>query len=488
MLKHKTLSCEDQPRKAGLLLHLTSLPGGQTSCLGQEAYRFVDFLAASGFGVWQMLPINPVGMDGSPYQTTSAFAGNPEMIDLNLLRQCNWLVETEDPERKCDAIWQTWQGFCRHASDADRQAFTDFIECQAYWLDDYALFAALHDEQQAPWWQWPKAVRDRTASGLAKTRARLADRMTCLRFEQFLFFRQWGQLRAYANGRGIALFGDVPIFVAQDSAEVWSRPHLFELDDQGLPTLVAGVPPDYFSATGQRWGNPLYRWDAMRADDYAFWEQRIKTQMALFDLIRIDHFRGFEAYWAIPASEPNAIRGSWLKGPGVQLFRSLEKKLGRLPLVAEDLGIITDEVKALKEQLRMPGMKILQFAFSGTSDNPYLPYNHERCSVVYTGTHDNDTTLGWYQSLDGNTRRLVDDYLCFCSEAMPWPLIRQALASRSQLAILPMQDILGLDSSHRMNTPGTTSGNWRWSFNWSQVPAGLSEHLLRLLRLYGRAG
>lgn len=485
-MKHSILSCENPPRQAGVLLHLTSLPGGQTSCLGREAYHFVDFLAAAGFGIWQVLPINPVGMDRSPYQTTSAFAGNPEMIDLNLLRQCNWLVETEDPAKKCDAIWHAWQGFCRHASNAERQAFADFIECQAYWLDDYALFAALHDEQQAPWWQWPKAIRDRTPSGLARARARLADRMTCLRFEQFIFFRQWGQLRTYANQRGIALFGDIPIFVAQDSAEVWSRPHLFELDDQGMPTLVAGVPPDYFSTTGQRWGNPLYRWDAMHADDYAFWEQRIKTQMELFDLIRIDHFRGFEAYWAIPASEPNAIHGSWLKGPGLQLFRSLEKKLGHLPLVAEDLGVITDEVKALKQQLKMPGMKILQFAFSGTTDNPYLPYNHERCSVVYTGTHDNDTTLGWYQGLDNNSRRQVDDYLCFCSEAMPWPLIRQALASRSQMAILPMQDILELDSSHRMNTPGTTSGNWCWSFDWSQVPAGLSTRLRRLLQLYGR--
>lgn len=487
-LKNTLPSCETAPRKAGVLLHLTSLPGGQQSCLGQEAYRFVDFLYASGFGAWQVLPINPVGMDGSPYQTTSAFAGNPEMIDLKLLRQKGWLVEEEEFEKKCDAVWSAWQGFCVKATDTDRQDFTDFIERQAYWLDDYALFAALHDEYQAPWWQWPKTVRDRTSSGLAKARARLADRMTCLRFEQFLFFSQWGQLKRYANARGVSLFGDIPIFVAQDSAEVWSRPHLFELDASGMPTLVAGVPPDYFSATGQRWGNPLYRWDAMRADDYAFWEQRIRTQMELFDLIRIDHFRGFEAYWAIPAEEPNAIRGSWVKGPGSHLFRSLEKKLGQLPLVAEDLGVITPEVKALKEDLKMPGMKILQFAFSGTSDNPYLPYNHEPCSLVYTGTHDNDTTLGWYQALDENTRQLVDDYLGHCSEPMPWPLIRQALASRSLMAILPMQDLLELDGKHRMNTPGTTEGNWRWGFEWSQVPAELSAKLRRLLRLYGRLG
>ena len=278
----------------------------------------------------------------------------------------------------------------------------------------------------------------------------------------------------------------MPIFVAHDSAEVWARPHLFDLDERGHPNVVAGVPPDYFSETGQRWGNPLYRWDVMHANDYVFWGQRIKTQLELFDLIRIDHFRGFESYWAIPAHEEHAINGCWLQGPGDALFEQLRKQLGGLPLIAEDLGIITDEVRALKDRHGMPGMKILQFAFSGDADNPYLPYNHERQSVVYTGTHDNDTTLGWYNSLNEGGRAFVDDYLGHSREPMPWPLIRAALASHSQLAVLPMQDLLGLDGNHRMNTPGTTEGNWRWRFTWDQAPGDLSDRLRQLLTLYGR--
>ncbi|MBF0255282.1 MAG: 4-alpha-glucanotransferase [Gammaproteobacteria bacterium] len=474
------------PRQAGVLLHITSLPGGEDSCLGAQAFRFVDFLADAGFGVWQVLPINPVGMDGSPYQTTSAFAGNPEMIDLADIYQQGWLEPVKDDAPICQSIWKAWQGFCRHAVEADRRDFADFIERQAYWLDDYALFYAIHTEQEQPWWEWPDDLRHRTKEGLSKARARLADRISCCRFEQYLFFRQWRTLKNYANERGVLMFGDVPIFVAHDSAEVWSRPHLFELDEQGQPTLVAGVPPDYFSATGQRWGNPLYRWDVMHADDYAFWEQRIKTQLELFDLIRIDHFRGFESYWAIPASEEFAINGSWMPGPGDALFKRLRKKLGKLPLVAEDLGVITDEVRELKNNLGMPGMKILQFAFSGDADNPYLPYNHERCSVVYTGTHDNDTTLGWYNGLGQGSRDYVNNYLGYPQEPMPWPLIRLALRSRSQMAVIPMQDLLELGREHRMNTPGTIEGNWLWEFTWDQVPTDLSQRLRSLLSLYGR--
>ncbi|QFY90219.2 4-alpha-glucanotransferase [Magnetovirga frankeli] len=485
MKSSATIACKP-PRQAGVLLHITSLPGSGYSCLGAQAFRFVDFLADAGFRVWQVLPINPVGMDGSPYQATSAFAGNPEMIDLAELHQQGWLAELDDMAPICQLIWDTWQGFCRYAGEADRKDFADFIERQAYWLDDYALFYSIHTEQEKPWWEWPAQLRHRSKEGLDKVRARLADRITCARFEQYLFYRQWRALKHHANERGVSLFGDVPIFVAHDSAEVWSRPHLFELDEEGQPTLVAGVPPDYFSATGQRWGNPLYRWDVMHADDYAFWEQRIKTQLELFDLIRIDHFRGFESYWAIPASEEYAINGSWMPGPGEALFKRLKKKLGKLPLVAEDLGVITDEVRELKGKLNMPGMKILQFAFSGDADNPYLPYNHERCSVVYTGTHDNDTTLGWYADLSDGEREHVNHYLGHPQEPMPWPLIRLALGSRSQLAIIPMQDLLALAGEHRMNTPGTTEGNWHWSFTWEQIPEDLGQRLHGLLGLYGR--
>jgi 4-alpha-glucanotransferase len=483
----QALECIDQqPRKAGVLLHLTSLPGGDNCCLGAAAHRFVDFLASSGFGVWQMLPVNPVGPDGSPYQAISAFAGNTQLIDLGSLYASKWLKHGEPELPFRQSIWKAWQGFCRLACEEERGDFADFIERQAYWLEDFTLFQALRDDLRLPWWEWPAPLRDRTEGGLAKARSRLADAISCCRFEQYLFFRQWRALKAYANGRGIQLFGDVPIFVAHDSAEVWARPHLFELNEQGQPTLVAGVPPDYFSATGQRWGNPLYRWDVMGADRYAFWEQRIKCQLELFDLIRVDHFRGFESYWAIPAHEPVAIHGSWMPGPGEALFKRLRKKLGDLPLVAEDLGVITNEVRALKEKLRMPGMKILHFAFSGNSDNPYLPYNHERCSVVYTGTHDNDTTIGWYQDLDEGAKAYIQNYLGHPTEPMPWPLIRLALGSRSQLAILPMQDLLELDGEHRMNTPGTVEGNWSWSFEWGQLAHDLAPRLRGLLSLYGR--
>ncbi len=472
-------------RQAGVLLHLTSLPGDRGGSLGSDAYGFVDFLAAAGFHVWQMLPVNPVGADGSPYQSNSAFAGNTDLIDVQYLVAQGWVeaVQEEDP---CHSVWGAWQGFCRMARAEEMSEFADFIARHTYWLEDFVLYKALHQEFNQAWWEWPPELRDRQEKALDRARARLADQLTCFRFEQYLFFRQWRQLKSYANERGVHLFGDIPIFVAHDSAEVWARPHLFELNEVGQPIRVAGVPPDYFSSTGQRWGNPLYRWDVMRLDDYAFWEHRIKTQQELFDVIRIDHFRGFESFWAIPASEEYAINGTWVPGPGEALFQRLQAKLGQVNLVAEDLGIITDEVRALKKALKLPGMKILQFAFSGDADNPYLPYNHELCSVVYTGTHDNDTTLGWYQSLPPNDRAWVDEYLGRSGEPMPWPLIRQALGSRSRLAMLPMQDLLGLDGAHRMNMPGTTSGNWAWRFQWAEIPGDLVDRMRHLLKLYGR--
>jgi 4-alpha-glucanotransferase len=321
---------------------------------------------------------------------------------------------------------------------------------------------------------------------LGKARDRLAGDMDYIRFEQFLFFSQWKQFRDHANARGIKLFGDMPIFVAHDSAEVWARPEDFDLNPDGSLRTVAGVPPDYFSATGQRWGNPLYRWERMQAEGFRFWLDRIRTQMRLFDMIRIDHFRGFEAYWEIPASEEYAINGRWVKALGDEVFERLHQRFGPLPLIAEDLGVITEAVEALRKKYRLPGMKVLQFAFSGDPGNPHLPFHHSRDSVVYTGTHDNDTTLGWNRALDKHTRTLVDDFLGHPSEDMPWPLIRCALSSRSHLAILPMQDVLGLDSEHRMNTPATTTGNWTWRLSWDQVSPDVPERLRGLLGLYGR--
>jgi len=478
-------------RRAGVLLHLTSLPGqGPCGSLGSEAHNFVRFLADSGMSVWQMLPVGPTSRaDPSPYQTRSIHAGNPRLIALEPLLERGWLdrpPKDDTDAAKYDALLRSWGGFKKRATEADRQSLADFVAENAYWLDDYALFRVLGREHQTCWWNWPRAVRHRDPEALESARRRLADDLEYVHYVQFLFFSQWQVLRGHANASGVKLFGDMPIFVAHDSAEVWAHPGDFDLHEDGSLRVVAGVPPDYFSATGQRWGNPLYRWDAMQAEGFRFWLDRIRTQMRLFDMVRIDHFRGFEAYWEIPGEEESAINGRWVKALGDELFERLHQRFGRLPLIAEDLGIITTEVEALRKKYRMPGMKVLQFAFSGESSNPYLPFHHGPDSLVYTGTHDNDTSLGWYLSLDDKSRAYVDDFLGFPSEDMPWPLIRCALGSRSHLAILPMQDLLGLDGDHRMNLPGTAEGNWSWRFSWDQVAAELPDRIRRLVRLYGR--
>ena len=480
-------------RRAGILLHISSLPSqGVTGELGSDAYRFVDFLAASGMSIWQMLPVGPTMMEGSPYQTSSAHAGNPQFISLEPVMQKGWLdeypldEEALSEEGKQFALSLSWEGFKERAGHEDRQALERFIATNGYWLQDYALFKALQGEQGGCWWLWSEGLRARKPQALAEARARLSDTLEYIYYEQFLFFTQWWDLKRYANGKGVFLFGDMPIFVAHDSAEVWAHPQDFYLDESGLPSVVAGVPPDYFSETGQRWGNPLYRWDRLEAEGFRFWVERMQTQLRLFDIIRIDHFRGLEAYWEIPASEETAVNGRWVKAPGEALFDRLYAEFDALPLVAEDLGIITPEVEALRRAYHLPGMKILQFAFSGGPQNPYLPFNHSHDSVVYTGTHDNDTTLGWYTSLDDATRHYVDDFLGRSKEAMPWPLIRCAMMSHAQVAIVPMQDVLGLGSGYRMNTPGTTEGNWRWRFIWEEIDQDLTNLLRNRVRMYGR--
>ena len=483
-----------ESRQAGMLLHLSSLPGpGETGDLGSEARHFVDFLQVSGFTVWQMLPIGPTQFDGSPYQSSSMHAGNPRFISIEPLVEAGWLpAEVLEQERIDDAekrrlLLRAWREFRRIGDAASRAALQDFVDAHP-WLPEYALFRALQEDHGGCWWEWPAALRDRDPKALRQVRERLNQAIGYIQFEQYLFFQQWTALKRYANERGIQLFGDMPIFVAHDSAEVWSHRGMFMLDDEGHPQMVAGVPPDYFSATGQRWGNPLYRWDAMQADGFSFWIERMKTQLQLFDLVRIDHFRGFEAFWAIPAEDDHAMNGQWMQAPGDALFERLHEIYDPLPLVAEDLGVITPDVEALRRKYGLPGMKILQFAFSGESSNPYLPFRHERNSVVYTGTHDNDTTRGWYLALDDDHRQYVDNYLGRSREVMPWPLIRAALASRSRLAIIPMQDALGLDSSGRMNLPGTTEGNWGWRFDWSQVEEDLALRLYQRVEMYGRLG
>lgn len=486
-------------RCAGILLHPTSLPGGEYNGeLGADAYRFVDWLKEAGFSVWQILPLGPTHSDGSPYQSLSVHAGNPLLISFSLLREKGWLSGGELDACDLDELHvaeqrrrQLAHAFMRFRTIASREEVSDwkaFCIAHAAWLDDYGLYVALKAHyQQRAWCDWPTPLRDRDPEAVAKAKAELATQIEIVRFEQYLFFSQWLSLKQYANSKGIRLIGDLPIFVAHDSADVWVERGYFLLDSDGQPYVVAGVPPDYFSETGQRWGNPLYDWARMAADGYAWWLTRMRTQLVLHDEVRIDHFRGFEAYWEIPQQEKTAINGRWIPGPGAALFIAMQKEFGEnLPVIAEDLGLITPEVIALRDQFKLPGMKILQFAFEGGASNPYLPHNYVHNSVVYTGTHDNNTSVGWFNSLSNELRQHVLDYLGDTHNAMPWSLIRCASASVADLCILPMQDVLGLGGSHRMNTPGTTVGNWHWRFEWNQVGAGLAERLRELNHLYGR--
>lgn len=475
-------------RRAGILLHITSLPGpARCGTLGAEAHRFVDFLAAAGHSVWQTLPVGPPHDDGSPYQCLSLHAGDPALISIENMIQSGWLDAAAAAEPWNELLAHAQRGFERHAAADLQKHYADFVAAERHWLDDYALFRVLREEcRHAAWVDWPAALRDREPAALAAARQRCEAAIRLIGFEQFVFFHQWLALKEYAHGRGVLLFGDMPIFVAHDSADVWAQPDYFQLGADGRPTVVAGVPPDYFSATGQRWGNPHYRWERMQQDGFQWWIGRVKTQLRMFDLVRIDHFRGFESYWEIPADHPTAMHGRWVHAPGDALFQVLCACFDPLPMVAEDLGTITAEVEALRLSHGFPGMKILQFAFDGGPTNPYLPHNHQALSVVYTGTHDNDTTLGWYAALAPTTRTYVDDYLHAADEAMPWPLIRACMASVAALAVIPMQDALALDGAHRMNTPGTSAGNWRWRFEWAQVDGALAPRLRRLAELYGR--
>ncbi len=483
-------------RCGGLLLHPTSLPGELSAGdMGHDAYRFIEFMAASGMRVWQMLPLGPTHEDGSPYQCLSVHAGSPLLISLDWLVDRGWLQKSKCPTdadtgntHRINCLQLAWVGFEAAADPEAQQAYTAFQSAQSHWLEDYALYIALRWEQHhQAWWHWPAAERDRKPTALKKARQRLAQQIAQVQFEQFVFFSQWHELKAYAHQHDVALFGDMPIFVAHDSAEVWAQRQYFCVDAHGKAQTVAGVPPDYFSATGQYWGNPQYRWEQLEEDGFNWWIERLRTQLELFDLVRIDHFRGFEAFWEIPAEAETAMEGHWVKAPGKALLETLQAAFQHLPLVAEDLGTITPEVNELRRAFNLPGMKILQFAFDGNADNPYLPHNHEMHSVVYTGTHDNDTTLSWYATLADAERQRIDDYLGYeVAFEMPWPLIRSALASVADMAILPMQDVLVLGEGNRMNLPGTVKDNWCWRFQWPQLPPTLAEQLRQLNILYGR--
>lgn len=489
-------SLTQQPRRAGVLLHISSLPSAYyTGDLGAEAYRFVDFLHETGATVWQTLPINMTHADHSPYQCLSAHAGNPDFISLEALRD-QGLLTNEDISGlitdKSALLAKAYLAFAEQADTKACQDFMNFCDKQVDWLHDFALFLALRTKfNQAGWNTWPEGYKKRDIPTLRQAREELAQEIAVIKFTQFVFFTQWMALKQYANQKHIRMFGDIPIFVAYDSADVWSEPYLFKLDVDQNMTVVAGVPPDYFSATGQRWGNPHYSWDVMARKKFSWWVGRMTTQSELFDIVRIDHFRGLEAAWEIPATEETAINGQWVAAPGDALLAAIKKALPRLDLVAEDLGIITAEVDALRKKYNMPGMKILQFAFSGEADNPYLPHNIEADSVVYTGTHDNDTTVGWHSTMDERQLEHLHAHLRAGNDQAEEPdvldaLIEMAMTSKANLAIIPMQDILALDGTHRMNTPGTSTGNWHWRFNWQQLTQARKQWFKELLARTGR--
>jgi 4-alpha-glucanotransferase len=494
------------PRSSGILLHLTSLPGPHGSGdLGADARRFVDWLVTGGQKLWQILPLGGPGPGNSPYMAPSAFAGNLILIDLHELHARGWLDEADlAPAAGFDAQRVDWASvfpfrterlaraaarFFADGSVADRADFEAFGAEQSAWLPDFALFMALAEHHGwQDWCDWPAPLATRKAKALAQARADHAGRIAFWTFTQWCFFRQWQALRAYANERGVQIVGDMPIFIATNSADVWARPRLFELDATGRPTVVAGVPPDAFSATGQRWGNPLYRWSAHKREGFAWWIARVQHAFALTDIVRIDHFRGFAAHWEIPADEPTAEQGRWVKAPGAALFAAVAQALGPLPIIAEDLGVITPDVDALRTQFAFPGMRILQFAWGedSSAENRFLPHRHTPDSVVYTGSHDNDTTLGWWAVQPESTRHHLREYLASDGRTPHWDLIRCAFESVADTAVVPMQDVLGLDGAHRMNFPGKAEGNWAWRFDAEQLAPELAARLHRLARLGDR--
>lgn len=491
-------------RSSGILIHPTSFPGPDgIGDLGPEAYRWINFLSDSGCALWQVLPLGPTGYGDSPYQCFSAFAGNPYLVSPTFLLEENLLTKSDlsarpfFSEESIDygAAIQ-WKNilldgaanrFEKNASANLRHEFYDFQESQAGWLNDFALFMAIKESENGiSWDNWPTPLRKREPSALNQFAEshKLSIQRQSLR--QFFFFRQWNALRTYAAEKGILIIGDIPIFVAYDSADTWSNPDLFFLDDMGKPTVVAGVPPDYFSPTGQLWGNPLYKWEIHKNTGYQWWISRIQSSLKLVDIVRLDHFRGFSGYWEVPANLPTAEIGKWIPGPGADFFEKVAGSLGHLPLIAEDLGVITPDVVAIREQFNLPGMKIFQFAFSSDPDDPFLPHNYPVNCVAYTGTHDNDTALGWYKSAPENERDFCRRYLARSGEGISWDMIRAIWSSTAMMSIAPMQDFLSLDNKARMNFPGKPSGNWTWRLSAQSLNPELASRIQEINYLYGR--
>lgn len=498
-----TDSSPSNDRLAGILLHPTSLPSPYgIGDLGDELTNFLDWAASAGFGLWQVLPLNPPGYGNSPYGCLSSVAGNPVLISPQRMMQDGLITADivgavpsfNDEHVQFDdvRVWkgrllrEAWKSFQGGDWPGLRRALSHFEAEEREWLDDFALYMAIKESHgNAPWWEWPAGLAHRDPAAIKKARRELNHEVHFQKFIQFLFFRQWRAVREAATARNIRIMGDVPIYVAQDSADVWANRELFQLDENGAPTVVAGVPPDYFSATGQRWGNPLYRWDALRETGYRWWISRIKTNLELTDLVRLDHFRGFAAYWEIPAHESTAIHGRWMPGPGKALFEALRIALGGLPLVAEDLGFITPEVHELRHSTGLPGMRVLQFGF-GQPDSPHLPHRFEVSTVVYTGTHDNNTSRGWFETASENERELARAYLGDDCRDFSWALIRAAYTSVAQIAIIPVQDVLGLAGEGRMNTPGDALHNWSWRVGGGALTRSHAERLRKLAEITGR--
>jgi 4-alpha-glucanotransferase len=501
-----TLGIND--RCGGLLVHPTSLPGKYgIGDLGPEIYKFIDFLNELNLNLWQILPLGPTGYGNSPYQSFSAFAGNPtiispeKLIELNLLSKEDCELQVGLSESNIDygiVIPYKWQlleiafkNFQKKKLSKIKTEFFTFNSSHSFWLDDYSLFMSIklaHDLKA--WNKWDDDLKYLESKALESWIKNNENEILFQKFTQFIFFKQWNDIKNYANLNNIQIIGDIPIFVAYDSADVWAHPELYYLDDDKNLLYVAGVPPDYFSPSGQRWGNPLYKWDLMKKQDFYWWVQRIKHNLTLVDILRIDHFRGFESYWQIDANEKTAIKGKWVKGPGLELFTKLKEVLGNLPIIAENLGLITPEVEELLMQTRFPGMRVLQFAFMDESENPsknkYFPHNFQSNTVVYTGTHDNQTTKAWFEDSSKMVKQLVLDYTNSDGKDVVGDLIRLAWSSVARMAIIPLQDLLRLGDNSRMNIPGTTGNNWTWRFTWDQITDNLGKELMNFSRLYDR--
>lgn len=491
-------------RASGILLHISSLPSPYgIGTFGKEAYQFVDFLERAGQKFWQILPIGPTSYGDSPYQSFSTFAGNPYFIDLDLLKE-DGLLEPGDYENldwgdqanlvDYEKIYQNRFVVLRKAYEKgfplERRKVEAFRKLHNDWIEDYALFMALKSRfEDKAWTSWEESIRRREPEALAHWRQELKDQVDFWVYLQYLFYQQWEALKEYANQRKVKMIGDLPIYVAMDSADVWANPQLFQLDKDLRPTFVAGVPPDYFAPEGQLWGNPLYRWELHKQTGYDWWIRRMKAATTIYDTVRIDHFRGFAGYYAVPFGDENAVNGKWVKGPGMELFQAMERALGKRSIIAEDLGVLTEDVHKLLKDSGFPGMKVLQFAFEPNWDNGYLPHNHVENCVVYTGTHDNDTLTGWWETaLDDHERKHALDYLHITpDEGIHWGMLRGAWSSVAWLTVAPIQDFLQLGKEARMNTPSTLGGNWRFRLLKGQLTEELADRIERLSGLYQRS-